>query len=1167
MSRNNHRTIAGLSREELQDKHLRLYDEHQELKKTARLQEDRIKRLAAKIVKLANDKKKLQRSASGGVGGAKSSDNDDNCAEELNERIDQLEKENNALVKKLDEYKQLYYEQQKKGKVTARIDSGILHPSAGPPVRSSPSRSNPSSMRRSLRRVEAKSESRLASGSKSGAVLDLEARLAAAVEENNNMFEAVSLLQRKIGALDTDNARMKRQVEQKNEMLHYTSENTANLDKDYQTELVKCRKELHRLDRANKTLELRMSAENSKCGMLETKLETEHLAHQSALDELDHAQKNVSLEMQKVTQLQVERRQMMTLKEEIQLEKETRRDLANENTLIKEQLDRILKADQTGSQIWRDREGQYQKQIAQLEQAVGADASDLQRLRLDLHKEKMSNKRLTLKLDELEAIITTSEGNVMATPAPSNKLDATTTIKEVDLNVITSETGNNSKELEIAVNQLRRRNKQLEEKLATLYRQLEEKDVTLRKMHSELSATITSLDQANFDKANVIDHQNAKINELEGNVSAIAESTYVPSLLQSKEHDYTGLATGDNAITISLGECTILRNVTVPKLFATIELGHGASKAQTTAVLSGLSVDFNANATFKVTVDASLLDYIGRGFAQIELHEVIIGTQHRLVGCGRIPLAQLLTSKAFSGRVEIEHEHESIAGMAYQVSAQIPLDNAAGLHQAKLLASGFQLEKSHGDEEGGLENSLVVKILKGEGFESAFEDELPSCYCLYTFYIHQNQRTAVVKTNSSPQWKYRAEHRVEQNSNLHRYLQSDKLKIIICDADDDGEDKADYLCCGDIELAPLAHNQKISRIVAMNDPDGDYAGNLFVTLKWKTPYKKRSVPLDPPLPIVTSTTLLDEIEPAVVVEEAEAPMKKKNSARETLESYFNERQSDHESLVDREKTPSPVSNDDNDEAEYTTPPPKTPDAPSLESMPPTPVPLDQTLDSIPDPIEEGNEPDTLVKEDEEEENEPVVEEEIDEEVEEDIQSGSVSFNVADDSGLSDTGLVATDVKEYTPAIITVKRLEAVEGVEERPNSTFVEYEFCGKVKETSASLLFPTIDKPALFDYSETFKFTKTGDHYEHLYSALLPHQQAPTTLKFTLVDDPGDEEDQDCQELGTAVIDIKQFIEGDNLEEASIPVTDTTSDSAICNLIVDIKLRETIAEIMADMN
>ena len=90
----------------------------------ARLQEDRIKRLASKIVKLANDKKKLQRSASGGM---RSSDNDDNCNEELNERIDQLEKENNALIKKLDDYKQLYYEQQKKTKVTSRTDSGKIN--------------------------------------------------------------------------------------------------------------------------------------------------------------------------------------------------------------------------------------------------------------------------------------------------------------------------------------------------------------------------------------------------------------------------------------------------------------------------------------------------------------------------------------------------------------------------------------------------------------------------------------------------------------------------------------------------------------------------------------------------------------------------------------------------------------------------------------------------------------------------------------------------------------------------------------------------------------------------------------------------------------------------------------------------------------------------------
>ena len=250
----------------------------------------------------------------------------------------------------------------------------------------------------------------------------------------------------------------------------------------------------------------------------------------------------------------------------------------------------------------------------------------------------------------------------------------------------------------------------------------------------------------------------------------------------------------------------------------------------------------------------------------------------------------------------------------------------------------------------------------------------------------------------------------------------------------------------------------------MKDPDGDYAGNLFITLKWKTPYKKRSVPMDPPLPIVTSTTLIND-EPVMVVEEEEeeVPLKKKNSARETLESYFNERQSDRESLPDKTTpTPPPV------ETEYATPPPppKTPEAttPSQESVAPTPVPLDQTLDSI--PIEDNNDEEEVVEEEKDE-----IEEEI---IEEDIQSGSVSFNIAEDSGLSDTAPVeSTEVlKEYTPVVITIKRLEAIDGVEERPNSTFVEYEFCGKVKETSASLPFPTVDKPALFDYTETFKFT-----------------------------------------------------------------------------------------------
>ena len=242
------------------------------------------------------------------------------------------------------------------------------------------------------------------------------------------------------------------------------------------------------------------------------------------------------------------------------------------------------------------------------------------------------------------------------------------------------------------------------------------------------------------------------------------------------------------------------------------------------------------------------------------------------------------------------------------------------------------------------------------------------------------------------------------------------------------------------------------------------------------------MPVDPPLPIVSSTTLLEKDD--LLADEIQMP-KKKTSSRKTLENYFNEK-SDTESIP-REP-----------DAEYSTPPPKSPEVilpepevvspepevtlsepevaspePEVEklaeSIPPTPIPLDQTLDSVPDPVSE--------KEDEIDE---IIEEKEDE-IEEEIQSGSISFNVASESGLSDTAnLNETGDKEYSPVTICVKRLEAVENAPNRENLIFIEYEFCGSTKETEASLPFPSADNPTLFDYSETFKFTvsiklKTG--------------------------------------------------------------------------------------------
>merc|ERR1712141_406309 len=69
---------------------------------------------------------------SGKMGISTTGDDADDFVDELSLKNEKLEKENNELIKKLDEFKQLYLEAQKKNKiVTPRIDTG-LHPSAGP---------------------------------------------------------------------------------------------------------------------------------------------------------------------------------------------------------------------------------------------------------------------------------------------------------------------------------------------------------------------------------------------------------------------------------------------------------------------------------------------------------------------------------------------------------------------------------------------------------------------------------------------------------------------------------------------------------------------------------------------------------------------------------------------------------------------------------------------------------------------------------------------------------------------------------------------------------------------------------------------------------------------------------------------------------------------------
>ena len=75
--------------------------------------------------------------------------------------------------------------------------------------------------------------------------------------------------------------------------------------------------------------------------------------------------------MEKVAKLQSDKRMMLALKEEVQLEHEARKDLETERDLMREQLNRVIRGENTGSNIWKEREAQFQRQIKMMEARDG----------------------------------------------------------------------------------------------------------------------------------------------------------------------------------------------------------------------------------------------------------------------------------------------------------------------------------------------------------------------------------------------------------------------------------------------------------------------------------------------------------------------------------------------------------------------------------------------------------------------------------------------------------------------------------------------------------------------------------------------------------------------------------------------------------------------------
>ncbi|XP_051884602.1 protein fantom isoform X2 [Pristis pectinata] len=388
--------VSRISREELEDRFLKLHDENFLLKQHARKQEDKIKRMATKLIRLVNDKKRSELES----GGPKRIGRDiemEEMIEELQEKVCELEKQNESLRNRLVASKQQLQVQGRRNTpysyVQSRINTGLKKvPEAAfmqenlkkgirvqdPELTTKCSQSLLPRYGHSLLE-DARAE-----------VRNLENCITSQKMQMEEMKQTVEILREEM---------RKKDKEYEESLLHLrehqaTGQRTTIRDN---VEMIKLQKQL--VDKA-----AALTVLEGKFMQIQENQRTMKASHDALMNKVDEL--NVQLKEERSKCLCLENQLYSTSfsqKASDEL-KERVKDLQKERDLLKENYDKLYNSafDMTNEQQWKLKEQQLKIQIAQLETALKSDLADKNDILDKIKLERAQNERLSQENKELQ---------------------------------------------------------------------------------------------------------------------------------------------------------------------------------------------------------------------------------------------------------------------------------------------------------------------------------------------------------------------------------------------------------------------------------------------------------------------------------------------------------------------------------------------------------------------------------------------------------------------------------------------------------------------------------------------------------------------------------------------------------------------------------------------
>ncbi|XP_048736763.2 protein fantom-like isoform X2 [Ostrea edulis] len=892
------RMVSKWDRDTLEDKYLRMYEENLILKKHARKQEDKIKRMATKLLRLVNDKKK---NSEIDVGVKKGRDIEmEEKIEEFQDHIRDLEKQNVQLKEKLMLTKQQLATTGKRStpynRVGSRIDTGIAK--TGPDSRLTRNirvvgpqegfRGHPISHMQSLPQQRGNQglieHSRAELRQKDDHIAQLHEQLNMCEMEIENLRQQIKM---KDSDYEEDLLKIKQQI---------TAEQRATVQENI---------DLIKLQREVKEKSTKLSAVTEKYAILEENLHTVKRSHDNMLMEMENLNMQLKEEQNRVLTLQNElkfgttnNRKIIELQEQISC-------MEKENQILKEANEKFVSSafDLEREREWRQRENQLKVQIAQLEATLKADLGEKggiidkyaiekethEQLQAQFREMQLEHYQLKEEYDDLkekmkfftkesaidfseieEALVLVKQKKQQSVPDPDflQRVDREMSKDEHrKLLEVQAEYAECIHELEKTRNML-----VIQHKINKDYQQ--EVDISQSKIDEIKKEYETKLDEY----ARLLDIRAARIKKLEAQLRDVAYGTKqykVPpptdSIEDTIDFDETiHLERGQNLFEIHVQKVSLspeaikLLGDEEALVFCTWEFFE--FEIQSTPVLKGPRPEYDFTSQYVVKVDDFFLHYLQRESCTLELHQSL-GQDFNTIGACQLVFKDIFDKP--HGRI---HGSASLTGLdgegagmgfgvvEYWIRLRVPMEQALRLYKERTKALGYVMSNQKAatealqalDENAAMRpkdniNELHIKIVHCSGLKSRRPNVQPSPYCVYQFYDNRDHDTTIIRNSNNPEFNDHKTFPVPMTADLDQFLKTTPLRVFVFD--DVDPEQASYIGIADVPLIPLAHNKAIKGLFELKAANGRISGTIELELRWQFTYvPPKGMPLTEPPP-------------------------------------------------------------------------------------------------------------------------------------------------------------------------------------------------------------------------------------------------------------------------------------------------------------------------------